>query len=549
VLTDAREAQNWLNRFRVGVLSSGVVWGASSFLLFPINHLQHQVFIVAMLLGLSAGGLVSYSVDLLSGIVYIAAALLPLVARLLLVENSLSWAMGIGVLLYLGFMCMSLLYLNRNARENIMLRLEAAEREAAVKMSEQRYRLLLNHSPVGILHYDRNLTITYCNDRFAEILKVSADQLIGLDMTTLRDQAILPALKKAMEGELGHYEGHYSATLSDRTGWIAMNCAPSMDSEGAIAGGVAIIDDITVRKEAENTLRDSENRFRFMLENSPIAVRITKIKTGLVVFANQRYAELTNINPEKLLNVNPGKYYANPDEYDEVLARLKGGEPVNNILIELRIGNEQLRSKWVLASYLLSEYENEPAVIGWFYDISDRKAMEAQVQHLAHYDQLTRLPNRTLFADRLQHALTIAKRDKVQLALMFIDLDKFKPINDTLGHDVGDQLLMSVGQRILDCLRESDTVARIGGDEFVVLLPAIEAELDAVRVAEKIRCKLNEPFELLGHHLNISSSTGIAVYPEHGTDENILIKNADIAMYYAKSVGRDNVKIFQEAMK
>jgi PAS domain-containing protein len=159
----------------------------------PLDHTQHQVFIVAMLTGLSGGGLVSYSVDLLSGVVYIVSILVPLAVRLLLVENSLYWAMGIGILLYLGFMLMSLLYMNRSVRENISLRLEAAEREEAVKLSEQRYRLFLNHSPVGIFHYDTNLVITYCNNRLTEILKVSADQLIGLDMTMLRDQSILPA--------------------------------------------------------------------------------------------------------------------------------------------------------------------------------------------------------------------------------------------------------------------------------------------------------------------------------------------------------------------
>lgn len=179
-------------------------------------------------------------------------------------------------------------------------------------------------------------------------------------------------------------------------------------------------------------------------------------------------------------------------------------------------------------------------------DISERKEAAERMRRMAHYDMLTGLPNRALLSDRLQQALATAKRDKVRLALMFIDLDMFKPINDTLGHYVGDLLLKEVARRLQDCLRESDTAARIGGDEFVVLLPLIETGLDAKAVAEKIRLSLCQPIELIGHSLQISSSIGIAIYPEHGSDERTLVRNADNAMYGAKKDGRNNVKLYQE---
>ena len=268
-----------------------------------------------------------------------------------------------------------------------------------------------------------------------------------------------------------------------------------------------------------------------------------------VVFSNQRYVELIDSEPDKVIGINPKHYYANPQDYADVMERLGKGERVTNRLVELLIRNGHERTKWALASYLQLEYQNEPAVLGWFYDITDRKEMEEQVQHLAYHDPLTDLPNRMLFTDRLQQALATAKRDQAQLALMFIDLDKFKPVNDTHGHNVGDLLLKEVAQRIHDCLRESDTVARIGGDEFVVLLPVIRVAQDALEVAEKIRCALNQPFELAGHSLSISSSTGIAIYPEHGDEEKQLIKNADDAMYYAKSIGRNNVQIYRSDMQ
>jgi diguanylate cyclase (GGDEF)-like protein len=170
-----------------------------------------------------------------------------------------------------------------------------------------------------------------------------------------------------------------------------------------------------------------------------------------------------------------------------------------------------------------------------------------ELTKLAAHDVLTGLPNRKLLSDRLQQALAIAKRNSAHLALMYIDLDDFKPINDTYGHATGDLLLKETAGRIQDCVRESDTVARIGGDEFLVLLPLIETEQDAIMVAEKIRFALNQLFELAGERLCISASAGIAIYPEHGSEEAVLLKNADAAMYDAKESGRNVVKMFSPA--
>jgi diguanylate cyclase (GGDEF)-like protein len=168
----------------------------------------------------------------------------------------------------------------------------------------------------------------------------------------------------------------------------------------------------------------------------------------------------------------------------------------------------------------------------------------AELTKLAMHDALTGLPNRTLLSDRLRQSLVTAMRNKERLALMYIDLDEFKPINDTHGHAIGDLLLKEAANRIRNCIRESDTVARMGGDEFMVLLPVIGIERDAQSVAEKIRIALNEPFIFGGVSLRISASTGIAIYPEHGGDEHTLLKHADEAMYGAKQSGRNAVRIY-----
>lgn len=180
-------------------------------------------------------------------------------------------------------------------------------------------------------------------------------------------------------------------------------------------------------------------------------------------------------------------------------------------------------------------------------DISERKASEERVQYLAHHDQLTDLPNRVLLSDRLFQALAQARRDRCTLALMFLDLDNFKPVNDSLGHDIGDLLLKEVALRLKACVpRDSDTVSRLGGDEFVILLAQIDKAMDAVVVAGKILAALNRPFTIGSHSIGISVSIGIAVYPQHGDDVNRLMKSADTAMYLAKKAGRNCYRFFRE---
>lgn len=179
-------------------------------------------------------------------------------------------------------------------------------------------------------------------------------------------------------------------------------------------------------------------------------------------------------------------------------------------------------------------------------DISERKAGEERVQYLAHHDQLTDLPNRVLFSDRLAQALAQARRDKGTLSVMFLDLDKFKPVNDLLGHDIGDLLLKHVALRLEACVpRGSDTVSRLGGDEFVILLSQIDKPADAAVVAGKVLAAISRPFTIGPHQIDISTSIGIAVYPEHGEDVDRLLKSADTAMYYAKNDGRNCYRFFR----
>ena len=179
-------------------------------------------------------------------------------------------------------------------------------------------------------------------------------------------------------------------------------------------------------------------------------------------------------------------------------------------------------------------------------DITERKKYEEKIQQMAFYDSLTGLPNRKLFSDRLGIVLAQAKRNKKKVGIVMLDLDNFKDVNDTLGHDVGDILLKAVAERLSGTLRKSDTVARFGGDEFVLIFPDMKVIEEAIQVVQKIIDRFNKPFLIDTHQLVVTTSIGIAVYPNDGMDEEILMKNADIAMYQAKQAGRARYQLYKE---
>ncbi|HYR05258.1 MAG TPA: diguanylate cyclase [Gallionella sp.] len=304
------------------------------------------------------------------------------------------------------------------------------------------------------------------------------------------------------------------------------------------------------RNRADQALRESEKLLSDILENVSAYIYV-KDPQGRYLFANRLLRELFAAPMEEIVGYDDYKFFdadTASSRREEDLRVLQGGETLQAEETSLNILTGLMAVHLSVKLPLRHEDGSIYALCGISTDISERKDIEEHMRHMAQYDGLTHLPNRALFSDRLQQALAAAKRDRKHLALMFLDLDRFKPINDTHGHAVGDLLLKEAAQRIQDCLRASDTAARIGGDEFVVLLPVIEAEQDASMVGEKIRNALIQPFELAGHTLHISSSIGIAVYPEHGDDEKLLTKSADIAMYHAKKNGRDNVKVYQPGM-
>ena len=305
------------------------------------------------------------------------------------------------------------------------------------------------------------------------------------------------------------------------------------------------------RSRAQQTLKENEKLMTDILENVSAYIYM-KDRQGRYLFANRLLRELFTAPMEEIIGFDDSKFYDVTTAAYMRLSDLQVLDKGTTLRSEESTPNPLTGHTSIYLTIKLPLRHDDGsiyALCGIATDITEQKEIEERMRRMAQYDALTNMPNRALLEDRLQHTFTAAKRTHEHFGLMFIDLDKFKPINDTYGHAVGDSLLKEAAQRMQSCVRESDTVARVGGDEFVVLLASLKVDQDAQDVAEKVRHALNLPFEISGHTLNISSSIGVAIYPAHGENEKELVKHADLAMYYAKENGRNNVTVYHAGLK
>ncbi|MFZ3321245.1 MAG: diguanylate cyclase [Usitatibacter sp.] len=320
---------------------------------------------------------------------------------------------------------------------------------------------------------------------------------------------------------------------------LSISGDPVFDARGAFTGYRGVGTDITARKRSEQSVRTSEQQLRLFTDNIP-AMTVSWDENLRCSFANKVFAEFFGLAPEEMVGLDARVILGDEmyRELEEHFAQVRQGYPVTYGSTH-RLPNDESRFLEIKVLPHIGEQEKFMGCFSVITDITKHKLGEERIQHLAHHDSLTGLPNRLLFNDRLQQAISLAKRNTRQFALLYLDLNKFKPVNDTLGHTVGDELLKGVAERIRHQVRESDTVARIGGDEFAVILLDITKREDADGVAGKIAAALSATFQLgprkLGVH--IGSSIGIAVYPADAGDADGLVKAADAAMYGIKQAG------------
>lgn len=305
---------------------------------------------------------------------------------------------------------------------------------------------------------------------------------------------------------------------------------------------------IVEKKNAQ--LGDKKQRLESIIEGTRAGTWEWNVQTGETKF-NQFWAEIVGYQLDELepISIDTWVKLAHPDDMklsDDLLEKHFAGKlPIYEC--EVRMRHKQGHWVWVHDRGRVTRWsaDGKPLMMfGTHQDISQRKLIEERMQHVAHHDALTGLPNRMLLDDRLQQILASAKREQSRFAVIFLDLDEFKPVNDTYGHSAGDVLLREAARRMLECTRASDTVARVGGDEFVTVLARIQHDGDAIVVAEKMRRSLSQPFAIDGLEIRISSSIGIAIYPDHGLTEEALAEHADMAMYQAKKNGRNQVRLY-----
>jgi diguanylate cyclase (GGDEF)-like protein/PAS domain S-box-containing protein len=301
------------------------------------------------------------------------------------------------------------------------------------------------------------------------------------------------------------------------------------------------------RRALQADLESALAETRAVLDISPVATFF--IKDAKLSWMNSMAEQLLGYRAEEMLGKSTEYLYMSAEDYENMTVRahtvLRTGAVFRgDVHLKRRDGRLILARTSAKA---IAPWDLTRGVVWVTEDVTEQRADAARIAFLAHHDQLTGLPNRILLADRLRVALAHASRNRVNCGLMFMDLDKFKSINDTLGHAVGDELLIEVSRRLKACVRDSDTVARIGGDEFVIVLPGLKTEADAEVVAKKIQVSLTSPYTLSGKEVNTSPSIGIAMAPADAADPEALVKCADEAMYEAKQAGRNGYRFFKRA--
>ncbi len=380
--------------------------------------------------------------------------------------------------------------------------------------------------------------------------EVARDASLLLDAVHPEDRAAwLAAIEDSAE-RLTPFGGDYRILM--RGGgfhWFRTIATPTRQDDGTVVwDGVSI--DITGLKATEQALRASETRYRHLIEAGPVAF-LTQ-RAGRVTFANARALELFGTRTPADLIGRPFAFLIHPDDRRTVHAgpghegdSEEPPEPCEIRILRLDGGTTDVEAMFVP----IIDADGEPSMQVVLLDITERKRADQRVRHLAHHDPLTGLPNRALLLDRLHQALVQARRERSRIAVLMLDLDHFKTVNDTFGHTVGDRLLCAVADRLRTTVRESDTLARFGGDEFTLVQTGLGEPNGASVLAQKVVDALADPFPIGDQEMRTTTSAGVAIYPEHGAEFESLLEHADIALYRAKADGRNRAVVFIDSMK
>ncbi len=448
---------------------------------------------------------------------------------------------------------------SRKASEQRLL-----ETQEELRASEARYRTVFQASLDGMaLSRMSDGLYVDANQAFLDILGFAREELIGRRSLELslwaepRDRAVLiEAIRR------GPHVGDLETRLKRKNGEIIWaRLSVSVIEIDGLSCILTVMRDISVAKAAElqlvkaqAALRTSEERYRTVFQTSLDPVTITVLSDGRYVDVNPAFLNLLGFERDELVDHTALELniWVDRRERDNLVEIIRQESLCRNIEARFRKKNGEIF--WVLISASVIEIEGVACLLGIIRDLSDAKAAEDEIRMLVFYDPLTRLPNRRLLFDRLRQSLAAGIRDRRKQSLLFIDLDHFKTLNDTLGHQVGDLLLQEVARRIAACVSEADTVARLGGDEFVVLLEGLSGKMEDAaeqtgHAAAKIIAAAGEPYLLAGREYHFSFSIGITVYGAQSESAHEILQQAEIAMYQAKAAGRNTMRFFAPALQ
>jgi diguanylate cyclase (GGDEF)-like protein/PAS domain S-box-containing protein len=432
----------------------------------------------------------------------------------------------------------------------LRMRVRRAEIHAALERglrdSEQRLRTITDNIPALIAYIDAEERYQFSNGAYEEWIGMRPEQMRGRSVREVwgdeRYAMFQPNLRRALSGQRGTYE--YSVTREGAEHRMLASYVPDTDASGKMKGFFVLSSDVTELVRARNEAREAHDRLERALDGSNVALWDADLRTGRVYLSDAWSGIAGGPRDDMVSSVKELMALVHPDDLEAArraaIETMKGLRPAYVAEHRVRAGQDAWR--WILSRGRVTERDPHTGralrMVGTNVDITDRKRVEEALQSVASTDALTGLANRVALADRIRLTIARSRRNGTAFALLFLDLDRFKQVNDGMGHSAGDKLLVQFAMRLRGCVRASDSVARLGGDEFVVLLDDLKEPDAAVRIAQKILEETRAPVRIDARQIGITTSIGIAYYTgEESGDE--LLQRADGALYEAKRSGRD----------
>jgi diguanylate cyclase (GGDEF)-like protein/PAS domain S-box-containing protein len=581
---------SWSAWALVGALLAGLGWGAASYFLFAVESLPHQVFLAFVIAGTVAGAVASLSARRLAIKGFILLATLPLAYRFFQASHEFAVGMGVMVILFTLLTVIVARRFHNNLTDMLIERYQRRRAQQRDRARSQVLELLSKGAPLEqilqtiIRDVERDNPQMLCS-----ILLLDED---GKRLLFGAAPSLPNTFNVYVHGlEVGPEKGSCGAAAFTRQRVIAedlqthpswINCRELVDKEGLrscwsepifssnerLLGTFAVYhrhphlpdeQELSAIKHAvklggisieRNQTGEALRLAASIYQNTSEAMMITD-ENNKIVAINPAFTEVTGYREDEVLGKDPRMLASGSHDeefFQSMWNTLKTtGGWQGEIWNRRKNGDEFV--EWLTINTIYDIQGDVYRRVSLFSDITDRKKADALIWRQANYDTLTQLPNRRLFTDRLEQGTKIARREGLHLALLFLDLDRFKEVNDTLGHHVGDELLVDAARRIKSCVRESDTVARLGGDEFTVILNELHDLSCIGSISQKIIDTMAKPFQLRDEQIFISASIGITVYPEDGLLSEELLKNADQAMFAAKQNGRNRINYFTKSMQ